>query len=107
MPDQKTTAPKAYSGQDLANLLDIEGIKLRRYIREDGTRVGRGRTYAFSQEEARTILEGFVSRTEKTPLDPEAEGYDEEKATHLKDQVEQLLNPPAEETTEEEATEEA
>jgi hypothetical protein len=97
MPDQKTTAPKAYSGQDLANLLKVEGIKLRRYIREDGTRVGRGRTYSFGTEEARSILEGFVARSEKIELAPEAEGYDEEKATHLKAEVDALLNPPAEE----------
>ena len=56
--DQKTPAPKAHSGQDIADALGVQGIQLRRYIRSDGTRVGRGRTYKFSTEEAIQIAQG-------------------------------------------------
>jgi len=64
--DQKTPAPKAHSGQDIANALGVQGIQLRRYIRSDGTRVGRGRTYKFSTEEAIQIAQGYAATKEKS-----------------------------------------
>jgi len=64
--DQKTPAPKAHSGQDIADALGVQGIQLRRYIRSDGTRVGRGRTYKFSTEEAIAIAQGYAATKEKS-----------------------------------------
>lgn len=59
---------KTYSGQDIADALGVQGIQLRRYIRSDGTRVGRGRTYKFSADEARQIAEGYAQTRQKEDL---------------------------------------
>jgi hypothetical protein len=86
-PEATTPAPRTFSGQDLADLIGVQGIQLRRYIRSDGTRVGRGRTYKFTTEEAAAILEGFVASKTK---DADAE--------KIKAEVAELLTP-AEEST--------
>ena len=64
--ESTTPAPKAYSGQDIADALGVQGIQLRRYVRSDGTRVGRGRTYKFSTEEAIAIAQGYAATQEKS-----------------------------------------
>lgn len=88
-----TPAP-TYSGQDLADLIGVQGIQLRRYIRSDGTRVGRGRTYKFTAEESLAILTGFAGTRQK-----------EELTDAQKEELAQLFAAPAEEGSEEGSTE--
>lgn len=75
-------ASKTYSGQDIADAIGVEGITLRRYIRSDGTRVGRGKKYSFSADEARTIVQGFSKLSDVTL----PEEYDAETGTYIDDE---------------------
>ena len=52
-----------FTGQDLADIAEVPGIKFRRFIREDGTRVGRGKAYGFDRDEARAYLAAFLDIT--------------------------------------------
>jgi hypothetical protein len=70
---KKSPAQKTYSGQDIADRLEVEGITLRRYIRSDGTRVGRGRKYSFTEEDAKAIAIGFLLQGTKEADKEEAE----------------------------------
>ena len=49
-----------YTGQNLADIAGVEGITFRRFIRADGTRVGRGKAYKFDRDEARAYLAAFL-----------------------------------------------
>lgn len=69
---------KSFSGQDIADAIGVEGITLRRYIRSDGTRVGRGKKYSFSADEARSIVQGFAKLSDVTLPD-----YDEDTNSYV------------------------
>lgn len=106
-------ASKTYSGQDIADAIGVEGITLRRYIRSDGTRVGRGKKYTFSAEEATNIVKGFAKLSDVTLPDQNDDGEyidDEGNEVELTDEQQQLIEvnslfatePEVEETDDEE-----
>ena len=66
-----TPTQRTFSGQAIADALGVEGIRLRRHIRSDGTRVGRGKTYAYTEAEAVAIALSFAQKSEKEPLTEE------------------------------------
>lgn len=87
-------ASKTYSGQDIADAIGVEGITLRRYIRSDGTRVGRGKKYTFSAEEATNIVKGFAKLSDVTLPDQNDDGEyidDEGNEVELTDEQQQLI----------------
>jgi hypothetical protein len=95
---------KSYSGQDLADLVGVEGITFRRYIRSDGTRVGRGKKYSFNTEDATLLLTGFLTGREAEVTDEEGntetvKKLSEEQAAEI---AEKLISEDAEAETEEE-----
>jgi len=88
---------KSFSGQDLADLAGVEGITFRRYIRSDGTRVGRGKKYSFTAEDAELLLTGFLTGKK----DADGNKMDEETAAA---KANELIN---EEVSQAEAEEDA
>lgn len=85
---------KSFSGQDLADLTGVEGITFRRYIRSDGTRVGRGKKYAFDADTAKLLIQGFLTGKSGT-----VEETDEAGETILRD-VKQLSEDEAKQIAE-------
>lgn len=61
---------RSFSGQDLADLTGVEGITFRRYIRSDGTRVGRGKKYSFDADTASLLIQGFLTGKSGTVEEP-------------------------------------
>lgn len=81
---------KSYSGQQLADLVKVEGITFRRYIRSDGTRVGRGKKYAFDAEDAQLLIQGFLTGKKGT-----VEVTDEETGETKTEKVDKLSEEQA------------
>lgn len=86
---------KSFSGQDLADLTGVEGITFRRYIRSDGTRVGRGKKYAFDADTAKLLIQGFLTGKSGT-----VEVTDEETGETTSENVKQLTEDQAKEIAE-------